>query len=160
MLADLCGKLETDVEIKASAEKFHSIFRHKPHHISNVASHKIQGVDLHEGEWGTVGSIVCWNYFHDGKPRVARDRVEAIDEEKNLITFRVLEGDLREHFKSFVITIQANPKVGGEGCTVHWILEYEKLHAVPRRLPPSVAAGLLVFSTFAYPPPTPQSPFH
>ncbi|GMN44077.1 hypothetical protein TIFTF001_013276 [Ficus carica] len=128
MSANLYGKLETDVEIKASAKKFHGMIKHKPHHISNVASHKIQGCDLHEGEWGTVGSIINWNYFHDGKPRVAKERVEAIDDEKNSITFRVLEGDLREHFKSFVITLQANPKAGGEGSIVHWTLEYEKLH--------------------------------
>ena len=63
-VADLCGKIETDVEIKALAEKFHGMFKHKPHHISNVASHKIQGCDLQEGEWDTVGSIINWNYFH------------------------------------------------------------------------------------------------
>ncbi|GMN44078.1 hypothetical protein TIFTF001_013275 [Ficus carica] len=127
MSADLYGKLETDVEIKASAKKLHAIFTHKPHHISNVESHKIQSCDLQEGEWGT-GSIINCNYFPDGKPRVGKDRIEAIDEEKNLITFRLIEGDLLEHFKSLALTIQANPKVGGEGCTVHWTLEYEKLH--------------------------------
>lgn len=62
--ADLCGKLETDIEIKASAKKFHDIFKHKPHHISNVSADKIQGCDIHEGEWGTIGSVIYWNYFH------------------------------------------------------------------------------------------------
>ena len=33
-----------------------------------------------------------------------------------------------EHFKSFVVTIQANPKVDGQGSIVHWTMEYEKLH--------------------------------
>lgn len=59
---------------------------------------------------------------------MAKEIVEAIDDEKNLITFRVIEGDLMEHFKSFKLTIQANPKSEGEGCVVHWILEYEKHH--------------------------------
>ncbi|PON94454.1 Major latex protein domain containing protein [Trema orientale] len=125
---NLYGKLETDVEIKASANKFHDIFKHRPHHISNVSTDKIQGCDIHEGEWGTVGSVIYWNYFHDGKPRVAKEIVEAIDDEKNLITFRVIEGDLMEHFKTFKLTIQANPKTEGEGCVVHWTLEFEKHH--------------------------------
>lgn len=56
----LDGKLEAHVEIKASAEKFHEIFTH---HISNVSTDKVHGCDLHEGDWGTVGSIVYWNYF-------------------------------------------------------------------------------------------------
>ncbi|PRQ40956.1 putative START-like domain-containing protein [Rosa chinensis] len=94
----LTGKIETDVEIKASAAKFHEMFTHKPHHISNVSSNNIQGCDLHEGDWGTVGTIIYWNYFHD----------------------------LMEHYKSFLITIQATPK--GEGCSVHWTMEYEKHH--------------------------------
>ena len=64
MSSDLIGKLETDVEIKASATKFHDIFMKRPHHISNVSSEKIQGCELHEGEWGTVGSVIYWNYHH------------------------------------------------------------------------------------------------
>ncbi|XP_050372026.1 MLP-like protein 34 [Argentina anserina] len=124
----LTGKVETDVHIKSSAAKFHDMFTHKPHHISNVSGSNIQGCDLHEGDWGTVGTIVCWNYVHDGKACVAKEKIEAIDAEKNLVTFRVLEGDLMDHYKSFVITLQANPKDEVEGCTVHWTMEYEKHH--------------------------------
>ena len=63
-MSSLCGKLETDVEIKASPKKFHDMFKHKPHHINKASSDKIHGCELHEGEWGTVGSIIYWNYFH------------------------------------------------------------------------------------------------
>ncbi|KAH7516326.1 MLP-like protein 43 [Ziziphus jujuba] len=126
MSSSLVGKLETDVEIKAPASKFHEIFRHKPHHISNVSSDFIQGCELHEGEWGTVGSVIYWKYFHDGKPRVAKELVEAIDDENNSITFKILEGDLMEHYKSFKATLKCIPK--GEGSVIHWTLEYEKLH--------------------------------
>ena len=60
----LTGKLETDVEVKASADKFHDMFCNRPHHVHHTCSDKVQGCDLHEGEWGTVGSIVCWSYVH------------------------------------------------------------------------------------------------
>lgn len=60
----LFSKVETDVEIKASAEKFHEVFSCRPHHISNVCPDKIQGVALHEGDWGNEGSVICWDYVH------------------------------------------------------------------------------------------------
>ncbi|XP_004297383.1 PREDICTED: MLP-like protein 31 [Fragaria vesca subsp. vesca] len=119
-------KLETDVEIKASPVQFHEYFTRRPHHISNVSSDKIQGCDLHEGDWGNVGSVIYWNYVHDGKPRVCKELIEAIDDETNSITLKIIEGDLLEHYKSFKATIQASPK--GEGSSVHWTFEYEKLH--------------------------------
>ncbi|EXB52999.1 MLP-like protein 28 [Morus notabilis] len=93
MSSDLCGKLETDVEIKAFPSQFHHMFKHKPHHISNVSSGKIQGCDLHEGEWGTVGAVIYWNYFH-GK----------------MVIFTVIEGDLMEHFTGFLSLFKQIPK--------------------------------------------------
>lgn len=67
--------------------------------------------------------------FVDGKNRVAKEVVEAVDEKNNLITFRVIEGDLMEHYKTFLVTIHCIPKPQGEqGSIVHWIIEYEKLH--------------------------------
>ncbi|KAL4278189.1 hypothetical protein GQ457_03G010460 [Hibiscus cannabinus] len=121
-------KMEADVEIKASPEQFHDMFANKPHHVHHTCYDKIQGCELHEGEWGKVGTVVYWSYVHDGKAKKAKEVVEAVDPDKNLITFRVIEGDLLEEYKSFVITIQASPKSGASGSVVHWTLEYEKLH--------------------------------
>ncbi|KAK5838595.1 MLP-like protein 28 [Gossypium arboreum] len=120
----LTGKLEADVDIKASPEQFHEMFAHKPHHVH----HKIQGCDLHEGERGKVGIIVHWSYVHDGKAKKAKEVVEAVDPDKNFITFRVIEGDLMEEYKSFVAMILVSPKSKDSGSIVHWTLEYEKLH--------------------------------
>ncbi|XP_061341108.1 MLP-like protein 43 [Gastrolobium bilobum] len=124
-MASQVEKLETDVHIKASAEQFHDVFCSRTHHLANVCPEKIQGVEIHEGEWGTEGSIVFWNYVHDGKACVAKELVEAIDTENNTITFKVLEGDLLEHYKSFRITIHVIPQE--EGSVAHWTMEYEKL---------------------------------
>ncbi|OMO99740.1 hypothetical protein COLO4_13116 [Corchorus olitorius] len=124
----LTGKLETDVEIKASAKDFHDMFMNKPHHVSNTCNDKVHGCDLHAGEWGKVGSIISWNYTHDGVKKVEKEVIEAVDEEKNSITFRVIEGDLMKEYKKFVIHVQATPKSNGSGCIAHWIVEYEKLH--------------------------------
>ncbi|MCA2150961.1 MLP-like protein 43 [Mangifera indica] len=121
----LVGQLETDVEIKAPAKKFHDIFSCRPHHISNVCPEKIQGVDLHEGDWGNSGSVICWNYMHDGVPEVAKEIIEAIDDEINSTTFKVIEGHLLDKYKSFLFIVQASQKE--EGSLVHWTLKYEKV---------------------------------
>ncbi|XP_041013679.1 MLP-like protein 28 [Juglans microcarpa x Juglans regia] len=123
----LSGKVEGEVEIKAPAEKFREIFSGRPHHISNVSPGKIQGCALHEGDWGTEGSVIYWDYVHDGKAKVAKEIVEAIDEKNHSVTFKVVAGDLMEEFKSFKIVFQATPK--SEGSVVHWTFEYEKLSA-------------------------------
>ncbi|XP_010471089.1 PREDICTED: MLP-like protein 28 [Camelina sativa] len=123
----LVGTLETEVEIKASAGQFHHMFAGRPHHVSKASPGNIQGCDLHEGDWGKVGSIVYWNYVHDGEAKVAKERIEAVEPEKNLITLRVIEGDLMKEYKSFLLTIQVTPKQGGPGSIVHWHLEFEKI---------------------------------
>uniref|UniRef100_A0A2N9FUR4 Bet v I/Major latex protein domain-containing protein n=1 Tax=Fagus sylvatica TaxID=28930 RepID=A0A2N9FUR4_FAGSY len=105
----LVGKVD-DVEIKAAPEKFHELFSSRPHHISNVSPGKIQGCALHEGDWGKEGTVVFWDYVHDGKAKVAKEIIESIDEKNNSITFKVIEGDLLEEYKNIKITIQATAK--------------------------------------------------
>lgn len=61
-MAPLKGKVETEIEIKAPAEKFYNIFRSRAHHVPNISSGSIQRVQVHEGDWETHGSIKSWNY--------------------------------------------------------------------------------------------------
>ncbi|CAN7087578.1 unnamed protein product [Brassica oleracea var. botrytis] len=115
--ANLVGKLEADVEIKSSAEKFHHMWAGRVHDLPKATPDKIQNCELQEGDWGKV----------DGVATVCKDRVEEVEREKNLITFRVIKSDLLKMYKSFVSTIQVTPKHGGPGGIVHWDLEYEKV---------------------------------
>ncbi|KAI9126298.1 hypothetical protein K1719_002719 [Acacia pycnantha] len=119
-------KMETDVHIKATAKQFYDVFCSRTFHIANVCPEKVQGVDIHKGEWGSQGSIIYWNYVNEGKKCVSKDLVESIDKENNKITFKMLEGDLMEHYKSFRVTLQALPQEKAK--VVHWTLEYEKLN--------------------------------
>ncbi|KAF7827614.1 ribonuclease 3-like protein 2 [Senna tora] len=48
-----------------------------------------------------------------GKACVSKEMIKAIDPQKNLITFKVIEGDLLKDYKSFHITIQGIPKNKG-----------------------------------------------
>ncbi|XP_058183505.1 kirola-like isoform X2 [Rhododendron vialii] len=119
-------KLERQVEIKSDGDVFHELFRYKPHHISTISPANIHGVDLHEGDWGNVGSIITWNYTHDGKKKSAKEILEAVDEETKTVTFKVIEGDLTELYKDFKGTVHVDTK--GESNLVTWTFEYEKLN--------------------------------
>ncbi|CAN1286880.1 MLP-like protein 43 [Linum perenne] len=102
----LHGKLEAYVGVRVAADLFHDIFSSRPHHISQMAPDKINGCELHEGEWGKPGSVISWTYFH------------------------VIEGDHLKHYKNFKVVVKATPKKSTEGeewCLLHWIIDYEKL---------------------------------
>lgn len=61
----------------------------------------------------------------DGKERVAKEIIEAIDEENKSVTFKVIEGDLMEHYKEIKLTVHVDTK--GEDNLVTWTIEYEKV---------------------------------
>ena len=58
----LFEKLETDVEIEASAEKFHELYSTKPYQIPIISPRTKKGCDLVEGEWGKQGTVIRWHF--------------------------------------------------------------------------------------------------
>lgn len=46
--------------------------------------------------------------------------------ENKSVTFKVIEGDLLENYKSLKLVIEVSQK--DEGSLVHWIIQYEKLN--------------------------------
>lgn len=58
----LRGKLIAKTEVKCGGELFHDHFSSKPHHIPNISPDKVHNFDIHEGELGTVGSVVSWKF--------------------------------------------------------------------------------------------------
>ncbi|CAN7040551.1 unnamed protein product [Brassica rapa subsp. trilocularis] len=101
--------------------------------VSYVKATGAKSVQSSSGTTFMASHFIYIFYFYNtynkfnGEAKVAKERVEAVEPEKNLITFRVVEGDLMKEYKSFVITIQVTPKHGGPGSVVHWYLEYEKI---------------------------------
>lgn len=60
----LVGKLVGQITIISDGDVFHDLFTNKPHHVSNITPSLVKGCDLHDGQWGKVGSIVIWSYVH------------------------------------------------------------------------------------------------
>ncbi|KFK22014.1 hypothetical protein AALP_AAs54636U000100 [Arabis alpina] len=125
--SSLQGELEANIEIKAPATKFYHMFAVRPQDVSKATPENVQRCDVHEGEAGRVGTLLTWNYVHDGKPKVATQRIEAVEPMKNMIKLRVIEGDLMKEFKSFLNTIQVTAKQGGTGGVVKCNMEYERI---------------------------------
>ncbi|KAL2545886.1 MLP-like protein [Forsythia ovata] len=122
----LKGKLTAQIEMKAGGDVFHELLSETPHQIPNMSPTTIQGCNLHQGEWGTAGSVYFWKYTHDGKQRVSKDVVEAIDKEKRSLTFNEIGGDLMELHKVFKISFHV--ETNGDIDLVSWTIEYEKLN--------------------------------
>ncbi|XP_022881068.1 kirola-like [Olea europaea var. sylvestris] len=74
----------------------------------------------------TVGTIYTWKYTYDGKPEVAKEVIEPIDEEKRSVTFKLIEGDLKKVLKAFKINFPV--EIDGDIDLTTWTLEYEKLN--------------------------------
>ncbi|GAV84156.1 Bet_v_1 domain-containing protein [Cephalotus follicularis] len=123
--SSLSGKLQGEIETKAPAGKLHDAIC-KAYLIAKVCPEKIKSVDLQKGHWGTVGSIITWNYLIEGKPEISKTVTEAIDYDNKTLTFKSIEGDILKYYKSFKHNMQAIPN--GEGSLVRWTLEYEKLN--------------------------------
>ncbi|XP_030958864.1 MLP-like protein 28 [Quercus robur] len=118
-------KLGTEVEIKSPPEKYYNIFKGQAFHVPNAVPDHIQGVDVHEGDWETHGSVKIWKYTMEGKSDlVFKEKVE-YDDENRSATLIAIDGDVMQEYKSFKGTYQVVPK--GTGSLAKLTIEYEKL---------------------------------
>lgn len=61
-MAGLPDKLMAQVAFKAGGDIFHQLLSKKPNHLAKVCPSKVQDCQLHQGEFGTSGSVIQWNY--------------------------------------------------------------------------------------------------
>ncbi|KAL7606648.1 hypothetical protein Lser_V15G14978 [Lactuca serriola] len=123
---NLSGNLVKEIVIKSDGDAFLELFCYKPYDISNMCRSSIQGCDILDGEWGSVGSVIIWKYHHDGMDCTAKEVIEVNDREKKLVCFKVVDGTLMDYYKSLLLTIHVDTK--GEKHIVTWNLAYEKLN--------------------------------
>ncbi|KAG5611243.1 hypothetical protein H5410_022524 [Solanum commersonii] len=86
----LNGKLVASMEVKCGGHLFHDLYQTSSHHVSNID--KVHHFNIHEGEDLKAGSVIGWKYTHDGKVKVTKQLIEAVDDEKKSITWKVLRG--------------------------------------------------------------------
>ncbi|KAK3211999.1 hypothetical protein Dsin_016705 [Dipteronia sinensis] len=123
----LKGKVESEIEIRAPAEKFYNFFKGQSHQAPTATPTNIQGIEVHEGDWESHGSIKLWKYSVEGREETFKERVE-LDEANKTVSLIGLEGDIFNYFKTWKPVFKATPKDDGSGSVANLTIEYEKLH--------------------------------
>ncbi|XP_024196490.1 MLP-like protein 43 [Rosa chinensis] len=84
-------------------------------------------IEITVGAYEFCDMVVIKQTTPYGKAKVSQAMIEALDSKKHSTTWKIVEGELLDHYKSFKFILQiittSNPK-----ATVHMILEYEKMH--------------------------------
>ncbi|MCD9561247.1 hypothetical protein HAX54_020250 [Datura stramonium] len=114
------GKLIVSIEVKCGGHLIHDIFHTNTHHIPNICRGKINDFEIHEGGVVKIGSIVSWKYNDDGKDKIAKQVIEAVDPQKKSITWKVIGGDLLELYNSFTAITSCDHQ------WTTWTFVYEK----------------------------------
>ncbi|KAL0446767.1 UNVERIFIED_CONTAM: Kirola [Sesamum latifolium] len=66
-------------------------------------------------------------YLKGGQKRFAKEVIEAIDEKKRSITFKVVEGGVLEMYTSFKFIFSIDDESNGQdNSVVTWTIDYEK----------------------------------
>ncbi|PNX90682.1 MLP-like protein 34-like [Trifolium pratense] len=102
------GKVQSEVEIQASAAQFYNFNRKQLEHLPNISTN-INGA---KGDWQNVGSVKQWEF--------------TIDDENKAITYSVFDGEVSKNYKSLKAIIQVIDKEHGGGGIVKLTYEYEK----------------------------------
>ncbi|KAL2485003.1 MLP-like protein [Abeliophyllum distichum] len=116
-------KIELQTQIRSSPDRIFDIYKNKSYLMPKISPDKLQSIEVVEGDGISVGSVRLWTYVM-GVPVIAKDRIDAIDEEKKSITFELIGGEVTKYFKNFKATLEATAKA--DKNIVKWSLEYEK----------------------------------
>ncbi|XP_060209232.1 kirola-like [Lycium barbarum] len=121
----LKSKLSVQLEVKTKHDVFLDVFWKTPNQCSTMSPVQVQGAELLEGDhFGAVGSKVCWKYTHDGKEKISKQIIEAIDEEKKILTLKEFEGDILNEYENVKYTLHVDAE--GEKHLACWTIEYER----------------------------------
>ncbi|KAG6407772.1 hypothetical protein SASPL_130770 [Salvia splendens] len=109
------GKLVSQISIRWEGEVFQLFL--SPNHFSNICPDIIHSVDLVASQWGSVDSIILWNYNIE--------IIEAVNYENKSIRYKVIEGDVMQVYNEFKICVDVSA-INEEENLVTWTNEYDK----------------------------------
>ncbi|MED6107762.1 hypothetical protein PIB30_017254 [Stylosanthes scabra] len=123
----ISGKISVEVAIKVEASKFFHILAKEFHNIQNICE-RVHGANLHEGDdWHRTDSVKQWTCLIDGKVITCKEKIEAIDEEKKSLSYKLFDGDVGLNYKVFKVNVQVT-ETNNECSLVKWSIEYEKIN--------------------------------
>ncbi|KAF8399302.1 hypothetical protein HHK36_015167 [Tetracentron sinense] len=119
------SKLEVDIEVKSSADKFWGSIRDSTTLFPKVFPELYKSIDVLEGDGKCVGSVRLLKY-PEGISAVteSKERIDAVDDANMKVAYHVIGGDLLKYYKHFKAFLHVTPK--GDGSFVKWSCEFEK----------------------------------
>ncbi|KAL5974327.1 hypothetical protein ACLOJK_030991 [Asimina triloba] len=124
-MASAAGKLELEVEVKSAVDKYWAAIKDSTNLFPKIFPQQYQSIEVVEGDGVSVGSVRLVK-FGEGIPVItcSKEKIDVSDEEKKLVSYSVIDGDLINLYKTFKAHFQLAPK--GDGSLVKWSIEYEK----------------------------------
>ncbi|KAJ9153086.1 hypothetical protein P3X46_026570 [Hevea brasiliensis] len=116
-------KLGVQTQIKSSGDKFYENLRSKAYLIPKICPEIVKDIQVLQGDWETMGSVRLWTYVA-GNCEKLKETVEAVDDKTRSITFKMLEGEIVNYYKTYKPTLQVTTM--GQVTLAKWTVEYEK----------------------------------
>ncbi|XP_023765920.1 kirola [Lactuca sativa] len=123
----ITGKISREVEIKCDCHLVYDLYKNNPHDSSVADPEKVEACHLVSGQWGVPGSVIHWDFYHDGRKETCKEIVEEVDDELHKIVFKVIEGNILEVYNSFSFILKTQDV--GDKKLVIWTIEFEKANA-------------------------------
>ncbi|XP_043706423.1 MLP-like protein 423 [Telopea speciosissima] len=119
------GKLEAEMEVKSSADKFWESVRDSTTLFPKVLPTHYKSIQVVEGDGKCVGSVRLMTYAEEiPGVKFSKERIDAVDEEGKEVAFSLIDGDVSKFYKHIKNKLQVISK--GQGSLVKWSCEFEK----------------------------------
>ncbi|XP_062113041.1 MLP-like protein 28 [Humulus lupulus] len=125
------AKLEVQVELKSSAERFFEIINCKQHLIPKISPDIVKDNKLIKGDLKSKNNnntFIGFALLLLDKSETAKHMVEELDEENKLITLKMIDGDVMKYYNNVKATFHVTGNMGQKGSLVKWTFEYEKMN--------------------------------
>ncbi|XP_006652389.1 MLP-like protein 423 [Oryza brachyantha] len=124
----MASKVELVVEVKSPADKLWTALRGSTELFPKIFPEQYKSIETVEGDGKSAGTVRLLKYA-EGVPMVtfAKEKVEVADDEKKVVSYSVVDGELVSFYKNFRVTLQVTPKGGdGSGAVVSWAMDFDK----------------------------------
>ncbi|KAM0912134.1 hypothetical protein ACQ4PT_013008 [Festuca glaucescens] len=124
----MASKVELVVEVKSSADKLWTALRDSTELFPKIFPEQYKSIETVEGDGKSAGTVRLLKYA-EGVPLVtfAREKVEVADDEKKVVSYSVVDGELVSFYTNFRVTVQVTPSTKeGAGAVVSWTMNFDK----------------------------------
>ncbi|TKY58605.1 defense response [Spatholobus suberectus] len=118
------GKLEAEIEVKSSADKFWGAIKDSAEIFPKV-SNDYKSIEILEGDGKAAGSVRQVTLGEGSLVKIVKEKIDFVYDENRTLVYRVIDGDLLNYFKHLKGQLSVTPK--GDGSLVKWSYEYEKV---------------------------------